>query len=368
MSRFWQLVAFGACVVIVGFLQTRYNSSGVQLSVQSAQLSATGTTNHFPPPQDNYNKRQWPPTKTGISEVMEHNIQMDAIATGSHTERKQLLSCLFVNVSGFPLPVEALLSKHKSKADYFKHAMSLTNHPTLQAKGDMPILNATCLSPKLESLHIWFIGDSIIRQAYESWTRQGLGGMARMKGWKGAGLLSDVVFELGLPSSWGGHATHGQPVKVVVFAGCYIHSWFGGGTFWHDEFARAGALRSSFGKMKASLPNWTIVWIGPSFVDLPLAALPPAKGDAAYYTKLSQRAPLFVTIDENVTRDFKVPFVNRYAMEIRYRGLHCDGIHTSPHAATGAADWGCPGFKALDDLVVQSALFAACREDTFAFC
>lgn len=307
--------------------------------------------------------------KTCVSELRENNYQMGAIATEHHTKSNQLSSCLFLNVSGLPLPVDALLSKHQSKAAFFKPVMHSAQHATLHAKGAMPILDATCLSSKLESLHILFIGDSIIREAYESWTRQGLGGKANFTDWRCEGSLSDVVFKFA-SSSLSVNNSHAQPVKIVIYAGCYIWSFFKARDAWHDACARARAMSSSFEKIRSLQPHWTIIWQGPSLVDVAIMALPPSKIETDVFCRkgAAQRAPLLVTVDEKVTRDFKIPFVNRYAIDIRYRGLQCDGLHSSPHANTGARTWGCSEFHALDDLVVQSALYAACRKDTFAFC
>merc|ERR1712232_125497 len=159
--------------------------------------------------------------------------------------------------------------------------------------------------------------------------------------------------------------------KVVIWVGCYIHSFLGeGDSRWHGRYTRPKLISDFLQFVRDKWHNVTTIWVGPSFVDLPIMRAHPGKQLRDKYEKFNipEVAGPMSEWDEEFTRLAHIPFVNRYELEKAYRGLHCDGIHIFPHAETNAASWKCQGFPALDDLILQAGLHSACGAGAIRIC
>lgn len=264
--------------------------------------------------------------------------------------------CFGVDVS-VPVPVDEILRRSgHNKSGYFRelYARFVRNATHMFARGGAKALDASCFHSAGQVIVV-FLGDSVLRQSYQTWERAGLGGRLVYSEWQCRDSLARAfgsVFKRFKLSS---------TKRILLWAGCYIHSFFSGGQKWHSPPARTSMLKESFRDLQRAHPNLRIVWVGPSLVDLPIMRASPAKPDLERFeaSKLTELAPSFVDLDRAVATSSNVTFLDRYEIDLHFRGLNCDGIHTIPHKATNSRSWGCSGFRGVEELVIQKGLYAS---------
>jgi hypothetical protein len=158
---------------------------------------------------------------------------------------------------------------------------------------------------------------------------------------------------------------------VVIWANFAIHTYFLGskGDFGPSQDRRK-KLHDLITRLRQSFRGARIAWMTASHLDLNLMASSPEGPHTHYYNQAGVKPKTIrtVAIDEEVMRQLGVYVVPRYQVSKAYSGLQCDGIHNDPHNETGAQDWGCPGYPAVEELIVRAGIAALCSPQEFPVC
>mmetsp|Transcript_90029 Transcript_90029/g.280206 ORF Transcript_90029/g.280206 Transcript_90029/m.280206 type:complete len:340 (-) Transcript_90029:57-1076(-) len=317
----------------------------------------------------------------------------DALRTGP--------SCLGLDAGSFPLSVDELLeAANHSKTRYFEQLrhMGITSRMKMTGPG----LPNVCLTrPGRPRLHVIFVGDSMTGMASIAYTRNaGDHAATRQQKRRGEAFEEAVrrarsdfegsVVVPGAPASvvWWAAREYIRPMlesvqavisdqgldlsrdTVVMWMSAFVHGLFRGDDRWVKLDGRAGKIEGLLRQMNSTFPGAHFVWESSFPIDVALMGADPPKDDTAMFKPLANptHVKALTDIDVAVTSRFGVPMTQRGWVMTKYRGLLCDGLHADPHRETAAESWGCYGFRAVEDLVFQSGLYAACKGQRAPFC
>mmetsp|Transcript_90028 Transcript_90028/g.280203 ORF Transcript_90028/g.280203 Transcript_90028/m.280203 type:complete len:271 (-) Transcript_90028:84-896(-) len=265
-----------------------------------------------------------------------------------------------------------------------------------------PGLPNVCLTrPGRPRLHVIYVGDSMARMSSLAYTRNA-GDHAATRQQKRRGEAFEEAVRRARSDFEGSVVVPGAPASVVwwvaqkdirpmiesvqaaisdqgldlsrdtvvMWMSAFVHGFFRGDNRWVKLDERAGKIEGLLRQMNSTFPGAHFVWESPFLVDVALMGADPPKHDTANFKPLANSTFVksLTDIDVAVTSRLGVPMTQRGWVMTKYRGLVCDGLHSDPHDDTRARAWGCNGFRAVEDLVFQSGLYAACRGQRAPFC
>jgi len=298
--------------------------------------------------------------------------------------------CLGLSAGAFPLNVDQLLSQSSySKAKYFAklRAMGINSSIRMTEPTGLRLPNTCLAQPGKPRQHVIFLGDCMERMSYAAYLRNEGHELAAKRSARIGEDFRGHHFVRGTTASyilWWSTSTlplekmqrflreqQLDPAKdtVVLWMGSAIWGWFGGDKRWVQPQARAAMLTDALTNASLALPGVRLVWDSPSYIDLPLMGANPPKSNYAGFKPANVKIVDELTaIDKATTARMRVPLTQRHFVGSIYRGLQCDGVHADPHLNTHSERWGCGGFEAYEDLVLQGGLYPACKQQNAPYC
>jgi hypothetical protein len=313
-------------------------------------------------------------------------------------------NCFTLNMGGFPLPSGAWTDKFGSKANYFKYVKSLGYDESLHVvhKGTVEKFDE-CWGDMKNTFFV-FVGDCMARQSFRAFSRMSSEGgrvsftPAEDEMLETLSLDQKKSAELPLPKQFvtKGNSAYVQWQEgnidefiqrcqqlfvetrldpshddVIIWASFAIHTYlFGSNGDFGPSQDRRLKLQELVTRVRQSFPGVRIAWMTASILDLHIMASPPEKHDVRYFNQAGVKPKTIrqVPMDEEIMQALNVSIVPRYQVSKKYAGLQCDGIHNDPHGETGADAWGCPGYPAVEELIVRAGIAALCSPGEFPIC
>jgi hypothetical protein len=318
-------------------------------------------------------------------------------------------NCFTLNMGGFPLPSGPLTHELVTKADYFKHVKSLGYDESLRVVQKGTVEKFDECWGNMKNTFFVFVGDCMGRQSFRAFSRISSEGDRVLKENKTITPAEDEMLEilsldqkksaeLSVPKQYvvKGNSAYVQWQEgnidefiqrcqqlfdesgldpshddVVIWANFAIHTYFFGST---GDFGvsqdRRLKLQELITRLRQSFPGARIAWMTANHLDLRIMESPPEKHDVRYFKQAGVKPKTIgtVAIDEDIMQALNVSIVPRYQVSKKYAGLQCDGIHNDPHNETGADSWGCPGYPAIEELILRAGIAAMCSPGEFPIC